>query len=102
MTEPLRLLGQGGLVLGNYTFLTPCGEVLKANVFAASQTRFRRGFSNNANYRNLVENETASNRKFSGVLAERVGFKSRDFAYVTCLQRDTSDTPVNTGVFGLI
>jgi hypothetical protein len=29
-------------------------------------------------------------------LAERVGFKRGDFAYVTCLQQDTSETLANT------
>src|SRR5580693_2512659 len=34
-------------------------------------------------------------------MAERVGFKLDDFAYVTCLQQDTSETLVNTGCCSL-
>jgi len=29
-------------------------------------------------------------------LAERVGFKRRDLAYVTCLQQDTAEARANT------
>ena len=32
-------------------------------------------------------------------MAERVGFKSRDLAYVTCLQQDTAKIRVNTACF---